>query len=146
MTRIFPHVPDDPGIEETDRKEVWPSLGGLVAVGVAFVMVLLILLLVFLSATAKAEDRGSWFKSLKQPVTGASCCDISDCRQTKAEAVTVLNANGTKSDQWWADVEGQWTPIPPEKVLKKTSIDGEAYVCSGYGRKIFCFVPPIMAM
>ena len=73
----------------------------------------------------------------RQPVTGASCCDISDCRQTKAD---------WQKGQWWADVQGEWTPIPKEKELAKTSIDGEAYVCSGYDRRIYCFVPPIMSM
>jgi hypothetical protein len=86
------------------------------------------------------ETKGDWFKSLKQPITGASCCDISDCKRTKAEF---------KGGQWWADVPGggakdaQVTPIPNEKVLKdKFSFDGEAYVCSGYDRRIYCFVPP----
>ena len=89
------------------------------------------------SSAGHAEDRGSWFKSLKQPLTGASCCDISDCRRAEAD---------WKAGQWWADVQGEWTPIPKEKELKKSSIDGDAYVCSGYGRKIFCFIPPTMAM
>jgi hypothetical protein len=89
------------------------------------------------AAVAQAEDRGTWFKSLKQPLTGASCCDISDCRRAEAD---------WKNGQWWADVQGQWTPIPKEKELAKSSIDGDAYVCSGYGRKIYCFVPPTLAM
>jgi hypothetical protein len=99
--------------------------------------VLLVVILAGATGAGFAQDRGAWFKSLKQPVTGASCCDISDCRRADAD---------WKDGQWWADVEGQWTPIPKEKELKKTSIDGEAYVCSGYGRKIFCFVPPVMSM
>lgn len=88
-------------------------------------------------AGAAEQDRGTWFKSLKQPLTGASCCDISDCRRAKAD---------WQNGQWWADVQGEWTPIPREKELTKKSIDGEAYVCSGYGRKIYCFVPPTLAM
>jgi len=100
-------------------------------VGVAFS------LLAIAATSAHSEDRGSWFKSLRQPVTGASCCDIADCRQTKAD---------WQKGQWWADVQGEWTPIPKEKELAKTSIDGEAYVCSGYDRRIYCFVPPIMSM
>lgn len=93
------------------------------------------------TAAAAQQDRGSWFKSLRQPVTGASCCDISDCRQADAKWI---NKAPSKDWQWWAEVQGEWIPIPPEKVLKKRSIDGEAYVCSGYDRRIYCFVPPNM--
>jgi hypothetical protein len=99
--------------------------------------VLLLAVLAGASSIGHAEERGTWFKSLKQPITGASCCDISDCKRADAD---------WKDGQWWADVQGQWTPIPKEKELTKTSIDGEAYVCSGYGRKIYCFVPPVMSM
>jgi hypothetical protein len=86
---------------------------------------------------AMQEDRGSWFKSLKQPATGMSCCDVSDCRRTDADY---------RAGQWWAVVENNWTPIPKEKELEKKSIDGDAYVCSGPRGTIYCFVPPSMAM
>lgn len=93
-----------------------------------------------LTATASAsadEGRSAWFKSLKQPDTGYSCCDISDCRRTDAD---------WQDGQWWAMVEGRMTPIPKKKELAKKSIDGDAYVCSGRNRVIFCFVPPSLAM
>lgn len=90
-----------------------------------------------LTAVASSEDRGAWFKSLRQPGTGMSCCDIADCHRTVAD---------WREGQWWAIVEGAWTPIPPAKELKKLSLDGEAYVCSGTARTIFCFVPPITSM
>lgn len=98
---------------------------------------LAILAVLFAAGPAAAEDRGAWFKSLKQPDTGLSCCDISDCRRTDASF---------RNGQWFARVEGEMTPIPPNKEVKRTSIDGDAYVCSGLQRKIFCFVPPSMAM
>lgn len=79
-------------------------------------------------------DRGAWFKSLKQPTNGLSCCDISDCRRTEAD---------WRDGQWWAVVSGKWTPIPPEReVVDKPSIDGNAYVCATPGRFIYCFVKP----
>ncbi len=84
-------------------------------------------------ATANAQDRSSWFKSLKQPGTGISCCDISDCRRAEAD---------WRDGQWHAVVEGEWTPIPPEKELDKESIDGDAYVCSSPTRRIYCFIKP----
>ena len=86
---------------------------------------------------AAQEERATWFRNLKQPNTGMSCCDISDCRRTDADY---------RHGQWWAEVEGSWTPIPQEKQLDKLSIDGDAYVCSGPRGTIYCFVPPSMAM
>jgi len=86
---------------------------------------------------AMQEDRGAWFRSLKQPVTGMSCCDVSDCRRTEAD---------WRGGQWWAKVQDSWTPIPPDKQLQKLSIDGDAYVCSGPRGTIYCFIPPSMAM
>jgi hypothetical protein len=82
---------------------------------------------------AAEEDRGAWFKSLRQPDTGFSCCDISDCRRAEAD---------WREGQWWAVVGGEWTAIPPDKELEKQSIDGEAYVCSSPTRRIYCFVKP----
>jgi hypothetical protein len=82
---------------------------------------------------ADAQDRASWFKSLKQPGTGVSCCDISDCKRAEAD---------WRDGQWHAVVNGEWTPIPPEKELDKESIDGDAYVCSSPTRRIYCFIKP----
>jgi hypothetical protein len=90
-----------------------------------------------LQERALQEERGAWFRSLKQPVTGMSCCDVSDCRRTEAD---------WRGGQWWAVVENNWTPIPREKQLDKLSIDGDAYVCAGPRGTIYCFVPPSMAM
>lgn len=96
---------------------------------------------------AWSQDRGAWFKSLKQPGTNISCCDISDCRRTEAE---------WRGDGWTAIVNGKWREIPAGKILKKPhSIDGDAYVCNGPEWRdddggevtpgtIYCFVPPDM--
>ena len=89
------------------------------------------------ASSAIAEDRSTWFKSLLQPDTGLSCCDISDCRRADAD---------WHDGQWWAVLEGQWTPIPPQKELAKRSIDGQAYVCSSPSRKVYCFVKPDLSM
>lgn len=90
-----------------------------------------------LAVTAMAQpssERSLWFKSLTQPGTGQSCCDIADCMKTSAE---------WRDGQWWADVRGTMKPIPPERVLKTTaSIDGAAYVCSNPAGQVLCFVPP----
>lgn len=108
------------------------------------------------AASAAAQDstseRGIWFKSLEQPETGDSCCDIANCYRTDAE---------WKDGQWWAEVRGHWVEVPASTILDVKSIDGEAYVCIanmplGLARPlpeeqtqriirdgIYCFVPPI---
>jgi hypothetical protein len=78
-------------------------------------------------------DKDAWFKSLKQPGSGFSCCSRSDCERTKAEFI---------GGQWQAVVNGAWTVIPPEKELDTMSYDGEAYVCNKPDGKIICFVRP----
>ena len=81
----------------------------------------------------RAEDRGSWVKNLTMPHSTVSCCDISDCRKAEAD---------WHDGQWWATVNGQWTPIPHDRELDKRSIDGSAYVCASPTNRIFCFVRP----
>ena len=89
------------------------------------------------AAIAETQDRGTWFKGLKQPGTDNYCCDVSDCEKTEAD---------WRDGQWWAVVQGRWMPIPRNKELAERSIDGEAYVCSGWARRIFCFIKPNMPM
>jgi hypothetical protein len=98
---------------------------------------LAVFMTVSFAAVAQAGDRHSWFEGLKMPGTAISCCDISDCRRTDAD---------WRGGQWWATVNGMWTPIPPAKELTKRSIDGDAYVCAGPNRTVYCFVRPDMAM
>ena len=75
--------------------------------------------------------RDSGASGSRAPTTIAA--DVSDCRRTEAE---------WRHDQWWAIVQGVWMPIPRDKELAVKSIDGYAYVCSGWARVIFCFIPP----
>lgn len=110
---------------------------------------------------AGESSRAAWFRSLKQPGTNLSCCDISDCRRTKAE----WRGNGWVAEVAMPDGTKRWTPIPAERVLKQPhSIDGEAYLCQSAGSvagpaylngiglvtqgesepTIYCFIPPDM--
>lgn len=120
----------------------------LIVAAVVGAIIGVIALTIFLAWPARAQDldqlralqeeRATWFRSLKQPESGMSCCDVSDCRRT---------AWDRKGDQWFAEIEGNMTPIPDKKVLQdKPSIDGDAYVCAGPRGTIYCFVPPSMAM
>ena len=90
------------------------------------------------SSAATGDGRRDWIEGLKQPRTGNSCCDISDCRKTLAE---------WRRDGWWAMVYGRWTPVPPETLLNgECSYDGDAYVCASWSAGVLCFVPPSMPM
>jgi len=113
------------------------------AVGIALAILvgcgLIVWAVIALSRPVGAEDRGAWFKSLRQPATGLSCCDISDCKRTEAR----WEGNG-----WVAVVRGVDRSIPGERVLQSPrSLDGDAYVCASEGGKaetatIYCFIPP----
>jgi hypothetical protein len=103
---------------------------------------LVFMLCVVTTAHAQDQSRADWFKSLIQPGTKFSCCDISDCRRTEAK---------WQRGQWWAEVKGTWRPIPATAVVSHpTSIDGDAYVCASniddlrlrMEPAIYCFVPP----
>src|SRR5579864_727794 len=67
-------------------------------------------------------ENHDWYRTLKQPGTGYSCCNGTadgtegDCRPTRA----YLTERGT----WKALVDGQWQPVPPSVVLKQLAPDG----------------------
>ena len=85
------------------------------------------------AAGARAQDgqhgqghaeNHDWYKDLKQPQTGYSCCNgrtgttDGDCRPTRA----YLNDDG----MWYALLDGQWVPVPPRVVLKQLAPDGSS--------------------
>lgn len=84
---------------------------------------------------AEGPSPGDWYRSLIQPGTGASCCDISDC----APATARLTASG------WVVVtkEGRALPVPPAVILPDVEpLDGiSAYACI-FGGRVRCFVRP----
>lgn len=157
--------------DEDDRQDRY--IFGTPPVGVIVTAVLIGLLaaglmLALIVHAAHAHDaeafadpqRAQWFDSLKQPGSTAGCCNVTDCRQTKAEQ---------KPDGNWrailTDYRGErWIDVPPGKVLKRPlSIDGEAYICNTSGTAggqqyfgsgemanmppadgtVLCFIPPI---
>ena len=89
------------------------------------------------AADARAQDghhdqghaeNHDWYKDLKQPQTGYSCCNgrssnsDGDCRPTRA----YLNDDG----MWYALLDGRWVPVPPKVVLKQLAPDGSSHICA----------------
>jgi len=99
-----------------------------------------VLALVLRAAADETADTNAWFKSLMQPGTNRSCCDIADCHRVQADW-----HDGT----WWALIDDQWQRVEPSRVLKQDSIFADAVACTvkpvsniGAESLILCFVPP----
>ena len=75
-----------------------------------------------------------WFKSLMRNDGGGSCCDTSDCRAVDYRI-------GPKGYE--AFVDGEWTPIPSNIVLRRhDNPTGGAVLCMNHlFRTMLCFVP-----
>jgi hypothetical protein len=84
------------------------------------------------------SENHDWYKELKQPGTGFSCCNGTmngvegDCRPTRA----YLNDDG----MWYALVDGRWVPVPPRVVLRQLAPDGSSHICASKSGMIFCFL------
>src|SRR5438309_11693070 len=83
-------------------------------------------------------ENHDWYKELRQPGTGYSCCNGAlngvdgDCRPTRA----YLTEDGT----WRALINGQWQPVPPRAVLQRLAPDGNSHICAGKSGMIYCFI------
>jgi hypothetical protein len=62
-----------------------------------------------------------WYKTLKQPGTGMSCCNDTDCRPTASRMV---------GDKVEVVIDGRWVTVPPDKILKTPSPDLASHVCA----------------
>jgi|SRR6185312_2482535 hypothetical protein len=73
-----------------------------------------------------------WFRGLKVPGTGTSCCSIADCRAAESRIV---------GDHYEVQIEGKWLPVPPDLILPKNdNPTGRAVVCWTPTAGILCFV------
>lgn len=79
---------------------------------------------------------GDWFRSLRD-AQGQSCCDLSDCRRTRARA----GAAGYQAQT----PDGDWVDVPADKVLRRDNPTGEPVMCWLPHRGVICFVPGIEA-
>ena len=83
-------------------------------------------------------ENHDWYKELKQPGTGYSCCNGTvngiegDCRPTRA----YLQDDGT----WRALIDGSWVEVPPRVVLKQLAPDGNSHICASRSGLIYCFL------
>ena len=83
-------------------------------------------------------ENHDWYKELKQPGTGYSCCNgrsatsEGDCRPTRA----YLNDDG----MWYALLNGRWVPVPPRVVLQQLAPDGRSHICASKSGMIYCFL------
>ena len=83
-------------------------------------------------------ENHDWYKELKQPGTGYSCCNGTangvegDCRPTRA----YLQEDGT----WRALIDGSWVEVPPRVVLKQLAPDGGSHICASRSGLIYCFL------
>jgi hypothetical protein len=83
-------------------------------------------------------ENHDWYKELKQPGTGYSCCNGTvngiegDCRPTRA----FLTEEGT----WKALIDGHWVIVPPRVVLKQLAPDGNSHICASRSGLIYCFL------
>lgn len=80
------------------------------------------------------DPYASFYRSLKQPMNGASCCNDTDCKQTDYRIV------GDHYDVWIEETQ-KWLTVPDEKILKKiANPTGYAVVCWTQYLGILCFV------
>src|SRR5438067_11636992 len=83
-------------------------------------------------------ENHDWYKELKQPGTGYSCCNGTvngiegDCRPTRA----YIQDDGT----WRAMIDGRWVVVPPRVVLKQLAPDGNSHICASRSGLIYCFL------
>jgi len=83
-------------------------------------------------------ENHDWYRELKQPGTGMSCCNGTvggiegDCRPTRA----YIDDNGT----WRALMDGKWVIIPPRVVLQSLAPDGGSHICANRSGTIYCFM------
>jgi hypothetical protein len=72
-----------------------------------------------------------WFRSL-QDATGASCCDVSDCRRLPTRV-------GPRGYEVLAG--GQWIDVPADKILpRRDNPTGEPVTCWSPWRGVMCFI------
>jgi hypothetical protein len=76
---------------------------------------------------------GIWYRSLKVPGTGQSCCNVTDCRPVDSAWIA--------GDRWHVRIDGAIIDIPASRVLSRENPDGRGIICRSVW-EVLCFVPP----
>jgi hypothetical protein len=102
----------------------------------------------FLSVCAAAEDghhgdghdnlHQSFYSKLKRNDGEGSCCNLIDCRPTQSRVI---------GDHYEVEVDGDWMPVPVDKINNVVAPDGGAHVCAPeqVGRSkgvLYCVILP----
>lgn len=101
----------------------------------------LALLLLLMTVPAAAEEAPGhaqhhhWYKTLKIPGTGYSCCNDSDCRPAQWRATP----NGVEFF-----IGGKWFFPPKQSVIETETVDGNGHWCGldGASPLTFCAIVP----
>ena len=77
-----------------------------------------------------------WYETLKQPISGMSCCNNQDCRPTVSRVI---------GETIQVMVDGEWTTVPQEKIVGTPSPDLGSHVCApkfstSKPKHLFCVV------
>jgi hypothetical protein len=99
--------------------------------GQDFTRLLVVGLAVFLFASAAAQDgyygvghdkwHQNFYSKLKRNDGQGSCCNLMDCRPTQSRMV---------SDHYEVMIDGEWVPVPNDKINNVVAPDGGAHVCA----------------
>jgi hypothetical protein len=79
-----------------------------------------------------------FYFALKRNDGGGSCCNLVDCRPTQSRMI---------GDHYEVKVDGEWNPVPNDKINNVIAPDGGAHVCAprqiGPNKGVvFCVVLP----
>ena len=103
---------------------------------------------IFLSLHAAAQEgyygvghdrwHREFYSKLNRNDGGGTCCNLMDCRPTQSRMV---------GDHYEVKVDGEWTPIPNDRINNVVAPDGGAHVCAprqeGANKGVvFCVVLP----
>jgi hypothetical protein len=80
----------------------------------------------------------SFYSNLKRNDGQGSCCNLMDCRPTQSRMV---------GDHYEVKVDGEWIPVPNNKINNVVAPDGGAHVCApkqiGANKGVlFCVILP----
>lgn len=90
------------------------------------------------AGTDPGSPTSQWYRSLKQPGNGVSCCDRADCREYSSR---------TSGAHWQVLLDNKWVDVPDSVVLRRDNPTGRAVACilgSAADPLFLCFVPPSM--